>query len=137
MGRATCVCAICSEHFTRRYSATRHNLTIHENRGEIVTYLEYLVRRKTVRYHASDPFMYRRSNKKRIHQFAIQQPTCIRNQDRLYVCLVEAYQYLNSYQYVFRIQNLPCNLVYVLACVVYGLTSIFVLFGPTSTYKAY
>jgi DNA-directed RNA polymerase subunit RPC12/RpoP len=72
MGRATYVCATCSEHFTRRYSATRHNTTIHDNRGEIVTYLEYLVRRKTVRYHASDPSLYRRPNKKRIHKLAKQ-----------------------------------------------------------------
>jgi hypothetical protein len=66
------VCATCSEHFTRRYSATRHNLTIHYNRGEIVPLLEYIVGRNSGRYHASDPFWYRRSNKKRIHKFAKQ-----------------------------------------------------------------
>jgi chromosome segregation ATPase len=34
MRRPAYVCATCSEHFTRRYSATRHNLTIHEGIGK-------------------------------------------------------------------------------------------------------
>jgi hypothetical protein len=50
----------------RRYSATRHNLTIHDNRGEIVPLLEYIVGRNSGRYLASDPSMYRmrRGNKR-------------------------------------------------------------------------
>jgi hypothetical protein len=47
------VSATCAQHFTRRYSATRHNLTIHDNRGEIVPLLEYLAGRNSGRYHAS------------------------------------------------------------------------------------
>jgi hypothetical protein len=66
------VCATCSEYFTRKYSATRHNTTIHENRGEIVTYLEYLAGRKSGRYHASHPSWYRKRSEKRIHKFAKQ-----------------------------------------------------------------
>jgi hypothetical protein len=70
MGRLTYVCATCSEHFTRRYSATRHNLTIHNGRGEIVPLLEYLVGRKIGRYQASHPSWYRRRSKeKHIHNF--------------------------------------------------------------------
>jgi hypothetical protein len=71
MGRLTHVCATCSEHFTRRYSATRHNLTIHNGRGEIVPLLEYLVGRNSGRYHASHPSWYRRrrSKEERIHGF--------------------------------------------------------------------
>lgn len=69
MGRLTYVCATCEEHFTRRYSATRHNLTIHNNRGEIVSLLEYLVGRSSRRYHASHPFWYRRRREKGIHSF--------------------------------------------------------------------
>jgi hypothetical protein len=71
MGRPTYVCATCSEHFTRRYSARRHNLTIHDNRGEIVPLLEYIVGRKNGRYRASHPFWYRRRRSKeyRIHNF--------------------------------------------------------------------
>jgi hypothetical protein len=63
------VCATCEEHFTRKTSATRHNLTIHNNRGEIVSLLEYLVGRSSRRYHASHPFWYRRRREKGIHRF--------------------------------------------------------------------
>jgi hypothetical protein len=71
MGRLTHVCATCAEHFTRRYSATRHNLSIHNGRGEIVPLLEYLVGRYSGRYPASNPFWYsgRRSKKNRIYDF--------------------------------------------------------------------
>ena len=69
MGRLTYVCATCEEHFTRRYSATRHNLTIHNNRGEIVSLLEYLVGRSSRRYHASHPLWYRRPRQKGTHRF--------------------------------------------------------------------
>ena len=69
MGRPNHVCTTCSEHFTRKYSAKRHNITVHhDNGGEIVTLLEYLVRRKSGRYHASHPSWYRRRTK-RIHNF--------------------------------------------------------------------
>jgi hypothetical protein len=63
------VCATCEEHFTRRYSATRHNLTIHNGRGEIVPLLEYLAGRNSGRYQPSRPSLYRRPSKKRIHRF--------------------------------------------------------------------
>jgi hypothetical protein len=66
MGKALYACATCSEHFTRRSNAKRHNLTIHENEGEIVPLLEYLAGRRTGKYHASDPSTYRmrRGNKR-------------------------------------------------------------------------
>jgi hypothetical protein len=70
MGRLTYVCATCEEHFTRKTSATRHNLTIHNNRGEIVSLLEYLVGRSSRRYHASNPFWFRRHREKGMHRFA-------------------------------------------------------------------
>jgi hypothetical protein len=68
MGRATYVCATCEEHFTRKYSAARHNLTIHNSRGEIVRLLEYLAGRSSGRYRGSEPSWYR-SSEKRIHKF--------------------------------------------------------------------
>ena len=68
VGRVTYVCTTCSEHFTRKYSAKRHNLTIHNNGGDIVTLVEYLVGRKSGRYQASHPSWYRRSEKS-IHNF--------------------------------------------------------------------
>jgi hypothetical protein len=70
MRRPTHVCATCSEHFTRRYSATRHNFSIHKGTGEIVTYLEYLVGRNSGRYRPSHPSLYRKGRgEKRIHDF--------------------------------------------------------------------
>jgi hypothetical protein len=70
MGRVTHVCATCEEHFTRKYSATRHNLSIHKGIGEIVTLLEYLVGRNSGRYRPSHPSLYRRRRgEKRIHNF--------------------------------------------------------------------
>ena len=71
MGRPNYVCTICSEHFTRKYSAKRHVITIHGNRGEIVSLLEYIVGRSSGRYRASHPFWYhRRRKEKPIHTFA-------------------------------------------------------------------
>jgi hypothetical protein len=65
------VCATCAEHFTRRYSGTRHNLTIHNGIGEIVPLLEYLAGRNSGRYQPSHPSLYRRKRSKEnhIHKF--------------------------------------------------------------------
>jgi hypothetical protein len=63
MGRITYVCTTCSEHFTRKYSATRHNLTLHDGRGEIVRLLEYLEGSLSGRYMPSHPSWYRRNQK--------------------------------------------------------------------------
>src|SRR5215467_2856143 len=71
MRRPNYVCPNCLEHFTRKYSTKRHNITVHHNNGgEIVPLVEYLLRRSTGQYHASHPSWYRRSSKeKRIHNF--------------------------------------------------------------------
>jgi hypothetical protein len=63
MGRITYVCTTCSEHFTRKYSATRHNLTLHDGRGEIVRLLEYLEGSLSGRYMPSHPSWYRCNQK--------------------------------------------------------------------------
>jgi hypothetical protein len=68
MGRPSYVCTTCSEHFTRKYSAKRHNISVHKGGGEIVPLVEYLVGRSFGKYQASHPFWYRR-NGKRIHKF--------------------------------------------------------------------
>jgi hypothetical protein len=60
MGRPTYVCASCSEHFTRKYSAKRHNFNIHAGRSEIVPFIEYMVGRSSGRYLASHPSWYRK-----------------------------------------------------------------------------
>ena len=64
MGRLTHVCATCSEHFTRKYSATRHNFTLHDGRGEIVRLPEYMTGILSGRYNPSHPSWYRRSQKR-------------------------------------------------------------------------
>ena len=55
MGRITWVCATCSEHFTRKYSASRHNNNLHLGNGLIVTLLDYMVGRASQQYLPSDP----------------------------------------------------------------------------------
>jgi hypothetical protein len=60
MSRANYVCTACSQHFTRKYSAKRHNFNIHSGRSEIVPYIEYMVGRSSGRYLASHPSWYRK-----------------------------------------------------------------------------
>ena len=43
MGRITWVCATCSEPFTRRYGANRHNNNLHGGKGTVVRLLDYIV----------------------------------------------------------------------------------------------
>jgi hypothetical protein len=58
MVRITWVCATCSQPFTRRTSATRHDNNKHRGQGEIVPLLEYIVGRGTGRYMSSKPLSY-------------------------------------------------------------------------------
>jgi hypothetical protein len=60
MGRPTYVCATCSEHFTRKHSAKRHNFNIHAGRSEIVPFIEYMAGRSSGKYLASHPSWYRK-----------------------------------------------------------------------------
>ncbi|PWU82714.1 MAG: hypothetical protein DLM72_00405 [Candidatus Nitrosopolaris wilkensis] len=53
------VCTSCSQHFTRKYSANRHNNSIHVGRAEIVPYIDYMAGRNSGQYAASDPLWYR------------------------------------------------------------------------------
>ena len=55
MVRITWVCATCGEHFTRKYSAIRHNNNLHAGNGLIVTLLDYIVGRASNQYLQSDP----------------------------------------------------------------------------------
>jgi hypothetical protein len=54
MGRITWVCATCAEHFTRKYSASRHNNNLHFGNGLIVTLLDYIVGRASHQYLPND-----------------------------------------------------------------------------------
>ena len=60
MSRPSYVCATCSEHFTRKYSAKRHNFNVHAGRSEIVPYIQYMVGRNSGQYLASHPSWYRK-----------------------------------------------------------------------------
>ena len=62
MGRLTYICATCSEHFTRKYSAKRHNQNLHNGMAEIVRLIDYLVGRGSGQYAADNPFWYKRNN---------------------------------------------------------------------------
>jgi hypothetical protein len=53
--RITWVCATCAEHFTRKYSASRHNFNLHFGNGQIVRLLDYIVGRASGQYLQSDP----------------------------------------------------------------------------------
>jgi hypothetical protein len=55
MRRITWVCATCPEHFTRKYSASRHNNNLHSGNGLIVTLLDYIVGRASGQYSRNDP----------------------------------------------------------------------------------
>lgn len=60
MGQPSYVCVSCGEHFTRNTSARRHNFTLHNNTGYVVSWTEYLAGRSTNRYQASSPHLPRR-----------------------------------------------------------------------------
>jgi hypothetical protein len=63
MGRLTYVCATCSEHFTRKYSARRHNQNLHNGMGEIVRLIDYLAGRSSGQYPLTiHPSWYKRNN---------------------------------------------------------------------------
>jgi hypothetical protein len=58
MSRPNYVCVACSEHFTRRFSANRHNSNMHKGGAEIVSYMDYMAGRNSGRYQASHPSLY-------------------------------------------------------------------------------
>jgi hypothetical protein len=60
MGRPSYVCTICSEHFTRRYSAQRHNNNLHYGAAEIVRLIDYLAGRSSGQYTPNNPFWFKR-----------------------------------------------------------------------------
>lgn len=60
MGRITWVCATCAQHFTRRYSANRHNSNLHNAKGIVVGLLDYIVGRLDSNFLSNDPLSYRR-----------------------------------------------------------------------------
>lgn len=55
------VCTICAQEFTRKYSAIRHNRTLHQGRANIVRVLEYIVGRIRGEYPLADPMLFRKN----------------------------------------------------------------------------
>ena len=62
MGRPSYVCTVCSEHFTRKYSANRHNHNLHNGAAEIVRLIDYLAGRSSGQYMPDNPFWHKRTN---------------------------------------------------------------------------
>jgi hypothetical protein len=62
MGRPSYVCTVCSEHFTRKYSARRHNHNLHNGAAEIVRLIDYLAGRSSGQYMPNNPFWYKHNN---------------------------------------------------------------------------
>jgi hypothetical protein len=65
MGIKTWVCALCSQDFTRKYSAERHSRDLHHGQGKIVRILDYVIGRIAREYYPADPLMYRSNSKRR------------------------------------------------------------------------
>jgi hypothetical protein len=59
MSNKILVCALCSQDFTRRYSANRHNQNLHHGRGKIVRMIDYIIGRIAGEYNAANPLAYR------------------------------------------------------------------------------
>ena len=64
MGVPSYVCVTCGEHFTRKTSSKRHNLSIHNDNGQIVPILQYMAGISSGRYPASHPSLYRHGSGK-------------------------------------------------------------------------
>src|SRR5687768_11546427 len=58
----TLVCTICSQTFTRISSAKRHNINIHEGRGDYVRYIDYEIGRIQGKYFENDPAYYKKKS---------------------------------------------------------------------------
>ena len=74
MTRINWVCATCEEHFTRKYSASRHNNNLHFGNGLIVTFLDYIVGRVSGQYLPSDPRTSKNHNSL-IHDYTPRRPS--------------------------------------------------------------
>lgn len=61
-GHKLLVCATCSQDFTRKSSAKRHNNNIHLGMGIIVRFSDYVVGRLQGKYVASDPLLFRKND---------------------------------------------------------------------------
>ena len=63
MGRITWVCATCAQHFTRFYSANRHNENLHNGGGQVVRLLDYMIGAINGKFQPNDPTAEQRRKK--------------------------------------------------------------------------
>src|SRR5947209_5983734 len=54
------VCSSCAKHFSRRYTANRHDRNLHEGKGNIVSILDYVVGRMSGQFQSKNPLESRR-----------------------------------------------------------------------------
>lgn len=70
MGNKILVCTLCSQDFTRRYSADRHNQNLHHGQGKIVRMIDYVIGRIAGEYDAANPLAYRSRYKQQASPFS-------------------------------------------------------------------
>ena len=75
MGRITWICETCSEHFTRKYSANRHNNNLHAGNGLIVTLLDYMVRMAPSHQYLQSDLRASKNHKPLIHDYTPRWPS--------------------------------------------------------------
>jgi hypothetical protein len=65
MGKASYICAVCSQDFTRKWSGKRHNQDLHFGTAEIVRVLDYIIGRLSGKYFQADPLEHSKRLKNR------------------------------------------------------------------------
>lgn len=70
MSSKTWVCALCSQDFTRKYSAYRHSRDLHHGQGKIVRMIDYVIGRISGEYNPANPLTFRSRNKQKNPTFA-------------------------------------------------------------------
>jgi hypothetical protein len=65
MGKASYICAVCSQDFTRKWSGKRHNQDLHFGTAEIVRVLDYIIGRLSGKYFQANPLERRKRLKNR------------------------------------------------------------------------
>ncbi len=70
MNSKTWVCAVCSQDFTRKYSAHRHSRDLHHGQGIIVRMIDYVIGRISGEYKPGNPLAYRSGYKQKDSAFA-------------------------------------------------------------------
>lgn len=58
------VCAVCSQHFTRKYNAKKHNFELHAEKGTVVRFMDYIIGRIDGKFLPDDPSRYYRRTTK-------------------------------------------------------------------------